>query len=366
VKLLSVFTTFAIGGAQVRFTAVANRFGARYRHLIVAMDGATAARERLDPKLDVTFPQVDIRKGNTWASRRMFRAKLLEWRPDVLVTHNWGSIEWAMANLPLVCRHIHIEDGFGPEERSTQLPRRVWTRRLVLARRTVVVPSHTLERIATSVWRLPSRLVVYIPNGIDLDRFAVPPDPGVAMRWAGDGPIIGTVSALRPEKNFSRLLRAFRLANEQCAARLVLVGSGPERESLERLAAELGIADRVHFAGHVAAPASLFAAFDVFALSSDTEQMPISVIEAMAAGLPVASTDVGDVKTMLASENAPFIGPRSDESLAGSLLSLLRDPGLRRRVGEANRAKAQKDYDQESMFQAYAALFDGCSHASNQ
>lgn len=365
-KLLSVFATFGVGGPQVRFTALANRFGARYRHLIVAMDGATTARERLDPRLDVTFPDIDIRKGGTLSNRRMFRAKLHEWRPDVLVTHNWGSIEWAMANLPRLCPHIHIEDGFGPEEQSTQLPRRVWTRRLVLARRTVVVPSRNLERIATSVWRLPRRRVAYIPNGIDLARFAIPPDPAMATRFRGDGPVIGTVSALRPEKNFPRLLRAFRLANEQSPARLVLVGGGPEREGLERLAAELEIADRISFAGHMADPAPLYPAFDLFALSSDTEQMPISVIEAMAAGLPVAATDVGDVQTMLATENTQFIGPRTDEALAGSLLSLLRDPALRRRVGEANRAKAQLDYDQERMFQAYASLFDGCSHASNR
>ncbi len=365
-KLLSVFATFGVGGPQVRFAAVANRYGARYQHLIVPMDGVTAAKERLDPRLDVTFPEVEIRKGDSRASRRLFRAKLREWQPDVLVTHNWGSIEWAMANLPRVCRHIHIEDGFGPEEQSTQLTRRVWTRRLVLARRTVVVPSRNLERIAKSVWRLPARRVMYIPNGIDLDRFATPRDPKPATHGGGDRLIIGTVSALRPEKNFPRLLRAFRLAGEQCAARLVLAGSGPEREGLQRLAAQLGISDRVHFAGHVAAPAALYAEFDVFALSSDTEQMPLSVIEAMAAGLPVAGTDVGDVRTMLAPENAPFIGPRSDEALATSLLTLLRDPALRRRVGEANRLKAQTDYDQETMFQAYAALFGGCHHASNQ
>ncbi len=136
------------------------------------------------------------------------------------------------------------------------------------------------------------------------------------------------------------------------------MGDGPERPALERLAIELGIATRVHFTGHVAVPAPLYAGFDLFALSSDTEQMPLSVIEAMAAGLPVASTDVGDVRLMLAPENAPYIGPIDDAPLARSLLALLRDPGLRRRIGEANRARAARDYDQETMFQAYAALFE--------
>ena len=99
-------------------------------------------------------------------------------------------------------------------------------------------------------------------------------------------------------------------------ARLVIIGDGPERQTLERLAAELGIADRVRFAGHVAAPAAEYARFDVFALPSDTEQMPLSVLEAMAAGLPVVSTDVGDVRAMVAEENAPLLVPKDDAALA--------------------------------------------------
>jgi glycosyltransferase involved in cell wall biosynthesis len=356
--LLSVFATFGVGGPQVRFTALANRFPGHYRHLIVAMDGVTAARERLASGLDVTFPAIEIRKGATLANRRIFRAALREWQPDVLVTSNWGSIEWAMANLPPLCRHVHIEDGFGPEEQTVQLRRRVLTRRLVLARSTVVVPSRNLERIATRIWRLSPRRVHYIPNGIDLTPFAASPDLSLRSRIPGDGPIIGAVSGLRPEKNFARLLRAFCIANRRVPARLALVGDGPERAALKRLAAELGIAERVYFAGHVVAPASFYGVFDLFAVSSDTEQMPIAVIEAMAAGLAVAGTDVGDVHTMLARENASLICPRDDAALAESLLMLLSDPDLRRTIGAANRAKAVRDFDQETMFQAYAGLFD--------
>ena len=173
---------------------------------------------------------------------------------------------------------------------------------MVLARSTIVVPSRNLERIATRIWRLSPRRVIYIPNGIDLARFGGPPDATLAADFPGDGPVIGTVSGLRPEKIPPRLLRAFRTVNDQLPARLVLVGDGPERPALERLAMKLGIATRVHFTGHVAVPAPLYAGFDLFALSSDTEQMPLSVIEAMAAGLPVVGTDVGDVRLMLAPE----------------------------------------------------------------
>ena len=91
------------------------------------------------------------------ASVRSFRRALRRIRPDLLVTYNWGATEWALANaLPLV-RHVHIEDGFGPEEQAGQIARRVWLRRLFLRRATVMVPSRTLWRIATEIWRLPPR-----------------------------------------------------------------------------------------------------------------------------------------------------------------------------------------------------------------
>ena len=126
---------------------------------------------------------------------------------------------------------------------------------------------------------------------------------------ARDGvPVIGTVAALREEKDLGRLIRAFAITSSQTPARLVIVGDGPERAGLEQLVARLDVGDRVSFTGHRDDTPSLYSGFDLFALTSDTEQMPMSVIEAMASGLPVVSTDVGDVRAMLAPENAGFIG----------------------------------------------------------
>ena len=353
--LLHVYPTFAIGGAQVRFAAIANRFGRRWRHAIVAMDGNTACRERLSSNLDVSFPDIPNRKGAVLGNVRRFRGVLRELRPHALLTANFGAIEWAMANTGSVVRHIHVEDGFGPEERSVQLRRRVLLRRLFLRRCTVVLPSRVLWRIATEIWRLDPARLRYIPNGVDLARFTLPCEAG----FPGDGPLIGCVAALRAEKNLARLLRAFARVRESEPARLVIVGDGPERPALQALAASLGVADAVHFAGHVAEPQRLYRCFDVFALSSDTEQMPLTVLEAMAAGLPVAATAVGDIRDMLAPENAAFITPLDDAALAGALRILLHDKPLRRIVGAANRARAERDFDEERMFQAYAALYDG-------
>ena len=351
--VLHVFPSFAIGGAQVRFAAIANRFGDAFRHAVVALDGVADCSRRLASGLDVSFPTIETDKRDPLGNLRRIRGLLRSLRPAVLVTSNWGSIEWALANLAPLARHIHTEDGFGPEERHVQLRRRVWTRRLALRRSIVVLPSRTLLRIATEAWRLDPQRLRYIPNGVDLQRYASPPEH---VR-DHDVPVIGIVAALRPEKNVGRLLRAMRRV--EIPARLVVVGDGGERETLQRLAGELGLADRVKFAGHVTDPQRLYRGFDLLALSSDTEQMPLSVLEAMAAGLPVAATDVGDVRTMLSDENGPFIVPREEAPLAAALLALLEDPGLRRRIGQANCRKAAQAYDQEAMFQAYARLLHG-------
>lgn len=351
--LLHVFPTFAVGGAQIRFAAVANHFGAAWRHALVALDGELACRERLNPGLVVDFLRVPGRPHDPLGNTLRFHRALSMMQPDVLVTHNWGSIEWALANLAVGVRHVHIVDGFNPDEQGRVLRRRVWARRLLLRRSTVVLPSRTLLRIATDVWRIDPKRLRHIPNGIDLSRFAADPEPH-------DGPpVIGAVAALRAEKNLARLLRAFALLRQRREARLVIAGDGPERGRLTALAQSLGVAEWVQFAGHVAAPQQAYRRFDVFALSSDTEQMPLSVLEAMAAGLPVAATDVGDVATMLDKLNRPYVTPLDDAALAQAMEGLVADAGLRRALGAANRARATAEYDQQAMFRAYEELLVG-------
>jgi glycosyltransferase involved in cell wall biosynthesis len=322
--------------------------------VILAMDGDFACSERLSPNLNVDFWPLEHRKGQLLVNRRMFRQILHITRPACLVTYNWGAIEWAMANLPKVVRHIHVEDGFGPEEATHQLRRRVWARRILLRNSDVIVPSRQLERLALDVWHLKPRRVHYIPNGIAYARFASAP-----RARQDDRPVIGTVAALREEKNLIRLLDAFRLVRQNFACRLVICGDGEEREKLVRHAATLGISNEVTFTGHRGDVENVYASFDVFAMSSDTEQMPTSVIEAMAAGLPIASTKVGDVHAMVAAQNRRFVVPSDAGALAQALADLLRDEMLRREIGAANQARALSEFSDEKMFAAYGALFAG-------
>lgn len=360
-RLLHIFPTFKVGGAQMRFVQLANHFEGRYRHLIVAMDGQTDAFALLDPGVDAKIVEASVRRGQTLPNLKSFARLLRDLGPDLLVTSNWGAIEWALANLFIGRPHLHMEDGFGPEEADRQIPRRVWTRRLALRRSSVLLPSQTLCAIARQRWRIPESRLLYVPNGIDCERFGTGPDWNFAASRgiAQSGAIIGTVAALRAEKNLRRLIDAFALVAQRQPVRLVLVGDGAERADLERRATELGIRERVIFTGNCAQPEKLLPCFDVFALSSDTEQMPLSILEAMAAGRPIASTAVGDVAGMVAEENRPYVVARGVEPLADAILALLANPARAAEIGAANNQRARAQFAQQRMFDVYERLFDG-------
>jgi glycosyltransferase involved in cell wall biosynthesis len=173
--------------------------------------------------------------------------------------------------------------------------------------------------------------------------------------------VVGTLATLRKEKNLTRLIAAFSAVAAHEPKRpfqLLIVGDGPDRPLLEDAAQSLPCAEQINFAGATKEPELWYRQMDVFALSSDTEQMPFSVLEAMAAGLPIVSTAVGDVADLVAPENATFIIDRQDEpAYRAALSTLLRKADLRHRLGEANRRKAVAEFDERVMAARYADIF---------
>lgn len=360
-KVLWVFSSFAVGGAQRRFAALAEALGPDLQHVVSAMDDRYEAESLISAQVWMRLRPVRTRKGRFISPGAVagFSRVLEEERPDLLVTSNWGAIEWAFAARG-AAGHLHCEDGFGPDERADrQAARRVWGRRLAFRRvDAVLAPSRELERVAREIWRVPPAKLRFIPNGVETARFA---QAGALRSPAGGRPlVIGSVGAFRPEKRFDRLLRIFAaLCAERDDLRLLLVGDGPERPALEALAAKLGIARRVEFAGAQSEVAPFYARMDAFALTSDTEQAPLALIEAMAAGLPVAATQVGDVEAMLSPANRPYAAPVDDETgLARRLGALMGDVDLREALGGANAARVAAEYDLAAMAGRWRRLFE--------
>ena len=366
-RLLHVFPSFGYGGVPIRMARIIDHLGPGYGHDIVALDGCFDSRTRIAPEIDARYRSLSLSKTNPLLAVLQARAAIAKLKPDLLLTYNWGAVEWAMAaRLLRSCRQIHLESGFGIEEASERLPRRDLFRRWALRRvEALVVPSRTLVEIAERHWQVPAAKIRHIPNGVELERFAASPDPAacaeLGLAAPPGGALIGTLAPLRPEKNVACLVRAFARVSETGDARLAILGDGGERPALERLAAQLGIAERVVFAGHVEQVERLLGAFDLFVLSSDTEQMPNSLVQAMAAGLPVAATAVGDVPLILPPESRPYLAAAGDdEMLAACIGSLLDDPALRLDLGRRNREHVQRHYAEGPMLERYQSLIETC------
>ena len=358
--ILHAFPTFALGGAQARFVQLANAMsGEGFLHRVAAMDDCYDAGERLSPRVAWEPLRVPNRRGGGLVNRASFREVLRRERPDLLLSYNWGAIGWAAANTPSLTRHLHVEDGFGPDEAHRQLPRRVWVRRLLLALRRVptIVASRRLEALALSEWWMPASRVAFIANGVDFDDIVARracrvqrPDLGIT---------IGTVAGLRAEKNVGRLIRAFAAIHRDFPARLVIVGDGRERAALEELARDLGVGSAVEFTGYLADPLARLIEFDVFALSSDTEQLPIALLEAMACGMPVVATEVGDVGLIVPAAARRGLAKAEDVSFASALRRVLSSRSEWGAWGRAGQARVRAEYTQEAMIGAWREVFCG-------
>jgi len=337
-----------------------NAFGARAQHTIIStVAGALAARAAIADGVVAAFPDDHPPFiGKPSIGRYMAIARYLQ-KFDLILTYNWGAMDAVgahrlfarMLRLPPL---IHHEDGFNRDEAQKQNPARIWFRRLTLETAyAVVVPSHTLERIALTSWRQPKGRLLRIANGIALDRYG----PAGAEQARGDELVAGTIAGLRAVKNLPRLVRAF--AASGIGGRLRIIGEGPERNAILQAATEYGVADRIELPGFNPDPAAALRDIDIFALSSDSEQQPISLIEAMASGLPVVSTDVGDVREMVSEANLPLIVPPVREDLFAEALSkMAANMSDRLAIGAVNRAKALQFFDEKTMVNRYRALYE--------
>jgi glycosyltransferase involved in cell wall biosynthesis len=363
--VLHLHSTFDAGGKERRSVALMNRFGGALDHSVVsAQPGALGARGLLARGVPVHFPLGFPPLAGKLGVRRLQTLARGMQGFDLICTYNWGAMDAVMAHAlfaPLygLAPLVHHEDGFNADEAERLNPRRNWFRRIALARASaLVVPSRRLESVAQQAWHQPAGKVQRIPNGVDTAAYArkaradalprVIKRPG--EKW------VGTLAGLRAVKNLPRLVRAFRALPENW--HLVILGEGPERETILTQAMDLDIGHRVHLPGHVPDPALAVGLFDFFALSSDSEQFPLSVVEAMAAGLAVASPAVGDVAEIVADENSRYITPPGDDAALGAaMLELAQDELARRRVGAANRVLAMREYDESVMAAHYARIY---------
>jgi glycosyltransferase involved in cell wall biosynthesis len=227
----------------------------------------------------------------------------------------------------------------------------LWAERLLRPLTTVTICVAESERRAGLEARTcDEATTTVIHNGVDLSGATVPQTRGGPCRLV-------TVGRLQAPKDALTLVRALAEL-PRGAYEAVIVGDGPDRPALESEVRRLGLESTVGLAGERNDVAQLLAASDVFVLSSRSEGLPLSILEAMAAGLPVVAANVGGVSELVLQGETGFLVPPGDpRSLAGALEHLLDDPGLRGRLGAAARIRVEERFDLVSTRQAHLDLY---------
>lgn len=357
-RILHVIDTLEFGGAEKVLVALANGASRRHDVSVCCLRRSGPLAQELDPHIPV-FTMGKGEGDDMLLPLRLSR-RIAEARPDVVHTHNWsvfieGGVAAARAGVGNVVHTVHgpyAAPRAGWLPRAKRQMRHAVERRVARGVRHIVAVSDAIREYIPATVGIAAHRLTTIHNGIQGAQ-AVP-----SCR-DGDRITFVSVGRLDTVKNQQMMLRAFaKVAAQEPRARLVLVGDGPQRATLEALAAELNMADRIRFDGFRTDVAEVLAEADVFLLSSHYEGISIALLEAMRAGLPAVATRVGGVaETVLAGRTGLLVEDDDTEAFALAMGTLAANPGLRLRMGEAARDFQQDEFSLDRMLQRYEALY---------
>ena len=285
---------------------------------------------------------------------------------NVVHTHNtapqvFGGLAARIAGVPAVVNTRHGAGGTG----VNHVREGVFRLSQVLADRVVFVcDGARRQHVARDV--VPAEKALTIYNGVPLESYAVALEPGARREMLDQlecDPgcrVVGLVARLEPIKDVPTLVRAaasvLRRAPE---TRFLVIGGGSQEPQLRRLIRELGLEGAISLLGDRRDVGRLLALLDLFVLSSINEGMPLTLIEAMSAAVPIVATRVGGIpEVVVHDETGLLVPPRSPDALAAAMLELLRDPERARSMGLRGRERAQQLFRVESMAAAYEAVYE--------
>lgn len=362
IPLLHLITELSIGGAQMVLLRLLNNMDRqRYQPTVACLyngDGIVAQQIR-----DLGIRVVDLEMRSKWRMDAFARfwALLRQQRPTIL--HTWmfhanipGRLLGRAARVPVI---IGSEHTMGQESQFRQWINR-WSGPLTDG---VICVSEQVRAFAEQQIGLPPQKLTVIPNGIELQRFDRLPSQAEVRRRFGlpqTSTVMGAIGRPRPVKGYRYLIDAFaQLAPAHPALTLLLVGNGPERAALTEQARQKGLVDRAFFLDDQTDIPALLPALDLLVAPSLWEGMPMVVLEAMAARLPVVATRVGGTPDVVADgETGLLVAPSDAMQLAQSIERLLVDPGLRQQMGRAGRARAEQNFSIEQNVAQTQALYE--------
>jgi len=351
---------FDFGGLETLVAECINRMPPQqYRHAIVCLTGYTEFARKIS-RDDVEIIALDKQPGLALGTHVKLWKLLRRLKPTVLHSYNLAAVEYAftaaLAGVPVRVHAEHGRDAGDPNglNRKHNLLRRGVT---PFIDRYIPV-SDDLQRWLRQVVGVPDAKTLMIANGVDTDRFQPRP------KAARDEFVIGTVGRIQDVKNHSGLIDAFirlrdMLPGERQRLRLAIVGDGPLFGAIKAKVHAAGLDDVVWLPGSRTDIAELMSGFDVFALPSIAEGTPVTILEAMACGLPVVASKVGGIPEVVDEQVTGLLVPPSDPAaLAEALAVYVKDPQHAARHGAAGRLRVERSNSIAAMVSGYARLYD--------
>ncbi|MEJ8734542.1 glycosyltransferase [Mediterraneibacter sp. ICN-202921] len=278
------------------------------------------------------------------------RSILKKEKPDVLHTHRYSCV---YALLPsIICRvpgRVHTVHNVADKE----IPG-AYRKLMKIAYHffgvTAVAINEGVKDSIRECYKLAGDVVPIIKNGVDITKF-------YSGKKASTLTLIN-VGRFSPQKNHKLLIKCMaNILKENKNIKLVLIGEGELKNEIEQLVSELKLNENVHFTGNVSNVEEYLAAADIYVMTSDYEGLPLSVIEAMAAGLPIVTTKAGGVVNLVKDgQNGILVDVGDEEAISDAVLNLIKDSEKRQEMGEKSQELA-KEYSVERMVEEYEKLY---------
>lgn len=359
-----VLHVMQVAGAEVLTREMIRRLGDRIRPTVLCLDAVgRIGEEMVRDGLDLVC--LNRRPGRDWrVSVRMAKA-IAERKLDVLHTHQYSPYFYAAlakARGPHRPRLILTEHGRHYPDTVSPLRRAVNRMLLAPLADAITACCHFSGEGLCKMDGFPGRRIEVIENGIDVERYGPPADKAIAKEHVGldgDRRYLIHVARHHSVKDQPTLLRGFAMAVPHMPdVDLLMVGDGPLRPDLEKLTADLGITSRVKFLGIRTDIPELMRAADVFALTSVSEAASLTLLEAMASGLPAVLTNVGGNPEIVRHEREGLLFPRGNASgCAEAIRKLFADREWAAKLGHAGRARAFERYRLDRTVEEYYALY---------
>lgn len=360
-RVLHVVNSLDVGGVEVGVVNVMRGLdGLGHEQAVCCLERSGALVDRVPASISVSVCSKTGRREHLAPVLRAARL-MRRFQPAVVHARNcgaWvnGALAWLLAGCP--GRLVFSLHGLDWIDRVGPLRALIYRQLARVTFRMVAVCAATAESFALQVGLSPARFTV-LHSGVDTQRF----QPALTRRCTVRSPrrvVVGCVARLGQQKGHEQLLKAFADAAAQCRTELELrlVGDGPCRATLQALARQLGVDAAVRFMGERNDVPEQLAQFDIFVLASQQEGRPTSIMEAMAAALPVVATRVGGVADLVIDgRSGLLVAPDDVAALTRAIVALADDAGTRQTFGEAGRKLAAESFSLVSMVQTYQAFY---------